>query len=284
MADDVSSLAVGFFCDTAMVGSGYFGMLQIGLMAGCRKWDTALLIKSFDLADPDLSSQVRTHLRRTPLRGVILPEPICEMPVVLEAVAEAGLPVVRIAPHSEACNTLDICIDNKTAAHDLTNYLIELGHKRIAFIKGPPEHGDAKARLAGFNQAMAEAGLVVEDSLCLPGGFDFAQGVAASERLLAIDPLPTAVFACNDEVAAAVVATAHRLGHKIPDEFSLAGFDDSPLARTIWPQLTTCRQKMELTGYMAVDFLIEPPATAEARKRPLQHELVIRQSTARLKS
>ncbi len=280
MATNPTSNLIGFLCETPMVGSGYFGMLQVGLMAACHKWETALVIKSFDLADPTLGDSVRAYLARTPLRGVILPEPICEMPVVLEAVTESELPVVRIAPHSDTSTTLDICIDNETAAYDMTRYLIGLGHKQIAFIKGPPDHSDAMARLAGFTKAMGEDGLAVDEALMPTGGFDFAQGLKAAEQLLTMNPLPSAIFACNDEVAAAVLATAHRLGVKIPDDFSLTGFDDSPLARQVWPQITTCRQKMELTGYMAVDFVIDPPTSAEARCRPQVHELVVRQSTA----
>jgi LacI family transcriptional regulator len=276
-----ASNLIGFLCDTPMVGSGYFGMLQIGLMAGCHKWETALVIKSFDLTDPWLGDRVRSLLERTPLRGLILPEPICEIPAVLDAVADAGLPVVRIAPHTDTGKTLDICLDNRAAAYDMTRHLIELGHKAITFVKGPPDHGDAIARLEGFRAAMADAGLPVDEAALQTGGFDYAQGLGAAEHLLAQTPLPTAVFACNDEVAAAVLSTAHRLGLEIPDDFSLAGFDDSPLARSVFPQITTCRQKMELTGYMAVDFVIDPPTSAEARKRPMQHELVIRQSTGK---
>jgi LacI family transcriptional regulator len=274
---------IGFFCDTPMVGSGYLAMLQIGLMAGCRKWQTALLIKSFEFSDTDIPEQARRLIAQSPLRGVVLPEPLCDRQDLLDVLIAAGLPVVRIAPHYETSTTFDICIDNQQAAYDMATYLIGLGHKRIAFIKGPADHGDAKVRFAGFCKAMEDAGLTVDETLCVPATFEFTAGLAAAEELLSIRPLPSAVFACNDEIAAAVLATAHRLGLKIPDDFSLAGFDDVPLARSVWPALTTCRQKMELTGYMAVDFIVNPPASAEARKRPQQHELVLRQSTARAK-
>ncbi len=274
---------IGFFCDTPMVGSGYLAMLQIGLMAGCRKWQTALLIKSFEFSDTDIPEQALRLITQSPLRGVVLPEPLCDRQDLLDVLIAAGLPVVRIAPHYETSSTFDICIDNRQAAYDMTTYLIGLGHKRIAFINGPADHGDAKVRFAGFCKAMEDAGLAVDETLCVPASFEFTAGLSAAEELLSIRPLPSAVFACNDEIAAAVLATAHRLGLKIPDDFSLAGFDDVPLARSVWPPLTTCRQKMELTGYMAVDFIVNPPASAEARKRPQQHELVLRQSTARAK-
>ena len=276
---------IGFFCDTPMVGSGYLAMLQIGLVAGCRKWDCALVIKSFEFSDNDIAQQAATLIARSPLRGVVVPEPLCDNPQLLDVLFAAGLPVVRIAPHRDARPTLDICIDNKRAAYDLATYLIGLGHKRIAFIKGPKDHNDANVRFAGFLRAMEEAKLPVIEKLCIQSAtFDYSSGLAAAEKLLSMKPLPSAVFACNDEIAAAALATAHHQGLRIPDDFSLAGFDDAPIARTVWPALTTCRQKMELTGYTAVDFIMNPPSSAEARKRPQQHELVIRESTARLKA
>jgi LacI family transcriptional regulator len=279
-----NSNLIGFFCDTPMVGSGYLAMLQIGLLAGCRKWQTALLIKSFDFQDKDIPEQVQALITRTSLRGVVVPEPMCDMAEVLNVLVAAGLPVVRIGPHVESGASFDICIDNRQAAYDLATYLIGLGHKRIAFIRGPADHGDANVRFAGFRDAMSDAGLPVIDELCVQSAtFDYSSGQAAAEQLLSAQPLPSAIFACNDEIATAVLATAHARGLKIPEDFSLAGFDDAPVARSVWPPLTTCRQKMELTGYQAVDFIINPPFSAEARKRPQQHELVIRQSTARAK-
>jgi LacI family transcriptional regulator len=281
MAD--ASHLVGFFCDTPMVGSGYFGMLQMGVMARCRKAHCELLIKAFDLHDADIPKQVKTLIVRTPLLGVILTEPMCDMHEVVKVLLDAGVPVVRIAPHTQEGITFDICHDNQQAAYDMTNYLIGLGHKRIAFVRGPADHNDANVRLAGFRKAMADAGLPVSEELCAQGTFEYNSGLMAGEELLSVKPRPSAIFACNDEMAAGVLAAAHRMGLRIPEDFSLAGFDDAPLARTVWPELTTVRQKMELMGYLAADFLINPPAAPEARKRPQQHELVIRQSTARAK-
>jgi len=275
---------VGFFCDTPMVGSGYFGMLQMGLMARCRKAHCELLIKAFDLKDADIPEQAQRLIARSPLLGVVLTEPMCDMHELVKVLIASGAPVVRIAPHSQDGATFDICHDNQQAAYELTTYLIGLGHKRIAFIRGPADHGDANVRFAGFRKAMEDAGLVVDEKLCVQGTFEYSSGLMAGEELLSIKPLPSAIFACNDEMAAGVLAAAHRLGLRIPEDFSLAGFDDAPLARTVWPELTTCRQKMELMGYLAADFLINPPASPEARKRPQQHELVIRQSTARAKA
>jgi LacI family transcriptional regulator len=253
----------------------------MGLLARCRKAHCQLLITAFDLEDEGILEQVKVLIERSPMLGVVLTEPMCDMQELLQVLLAAGLPVVRIAPHTLEGVTFDICHDNQQAAYDMTTYLIELGHKRIAFIKGPPDHRDANVRLAGYRKAMADAGLAVIPELCVYGSFDYSSGVIAGEELLSLKPLPSAIFACNDEMAAAVLATAHRLRLRIPEDFSLVGFDDAPLARTVWPELTTCRQKMELMGYLAADFLINPPAGPDARNLPQQHELVIRQSTAR---
>jgi LacI family transcriptional regulator len=249
-------------------------------MAGCRKWDCALLVKSFDFQDTDIPEQIKRLLERTPLRGAVVPEPMCDMQEVLDVLFAARVPVVRITPHSTSNATMDISIDNFQAAYELTDYLIGLGHKRIAFIKGPPDHRDANVRFEGFCGAMAAAGLPVVKEWCVGDTFEFSSGLTFGDVLLSRDERPTAIFACNDEIAAGVLAVAHEKGIKVPDEISVAGFDDAPLARNVWPALTTCRQKMELTGYMAIDVLIDPPADADARKRPQHHELVIRKSTA----
>jgi LacI family transcriptional regulator len=282
MRDD--SRLVGFFCDSPMVGFGYYGMLHMGLLAACRKAQCELLVKAFDYEDADIPEQVQKLIVRVRLLGVVLTEPMCDMQELLKVLLAAGVPVVRIAPYSQSGATFDICLDNHRAAHDMTTYLIGLGHKRIAFIKGPPDHADAAERFAGYRKAMEDAGLPVLEKLCVQGSFLYSSGIIAGEALLSVKPLPSAIFACNDEMAAGLMSTANRLGLRIPEDFSLAGFDDSPIARTVWPQLTTCRQKLELIGYLAADFLINPPAAPEARKRPQQHELVIRQSTARVKA
>lgn len=278
-----ASHLIGFFCDIPMIGSGYFGMLQVGLVAGCKRWDCSLLVEAFDGTETEALAQIGRLLTRSPLRGVVMPEPMCDRQELLDLLLAAKLPVVRIAPHREAGKTYDICIDHRQAAFDMTKYLIGLGHERIGFVKGPTNHGDANVRFDGFCAAMAEARLPVLDELCVPSAtFDYSSGLPAAEQLLAVSPLPTAVFACNDELAAAFLATANGRGLNIPGDISLAGFDDAPLARIVRPQLTSCRQMMELTGYTAVDFIMNPPTSSEAFRRRQQHELVIRASTAPL--
>ncbi len=273
---------IGVFCDHGMIGSAYLGMLQVGLMAGCRIWDCVLLTKSFDISSPDIPEQVRQLHERSPLRGVVLPEPMSAMRGLVDMLAAIELPTVRITPPHEVYGAYDICVDNRRAAHDLTGYLIALGHKRIGFVKGPATHSDANERFEVFRQAMEEAGLPVLEELCVQAeSFEFNSGLRAAERLLSAAPLPTAVFGCNDELAAAVITIAADKGLKVPGDLSVVGFDDAPVARFVRPQLTTCRQDMETIGYLAVEFIMNPAASPEISKRLQPHELIIRGSAAR---
>lgn len=263
-----------------MVGSGYLGMLLVGIMAGCRKWECSLAIRSFDLSSNSIPEEIRQLQNATPLRGAIIPEPMCDRTDIIETLLDVGLPTVRIAPHREVGRTYDICIDHARAAYELTNYLIELGHRRIAFNKGPTDHGDANARFSGFVHSMTEHGMPIISDLCIQAEtFDYSSGIPAGYQLVDAEQLPTAIFACNDELAAAVLEILRGRGIKVPDDISVIGFDDAPVARTVHPPLTTCRQKMELTGYTAVDFIITSPTSADARRRSQPHELVIRQTT-----
>lgn len=283
VSDERASHLIGFLCDTPLLGSGFFGMLQMGLLAACRKDGCELLIKAFDNHAPDVPEQLKSLLERSPLLGVILTQPICNSHEILDVLSAAGVPAVRVAPHSEAkASTIDISIDNFRAAYDTTAHLIGLGHRRIAIVNGPPDHGDAKQRFAGFCRAMKDAGLAVDEALCFRGTFEFDSGVAAGEQMLAMRSRPTAVFAFNDEMAFGVLIAAQGMNLRVPDDLSLAGFDDSPLARMMRPNLTTCRQKMELMGFQAANFLIHPPPAPEACKVVLEHELIVRQSTARI--
>jgi LacI family transcriptional regulator len=260
-------------------------MLQAGLMAGCRIWDCVLLTKSFDISKNDIPDMVRQLHERSSLRGVVLPEPMSSIRELVDTLTAMELPTVRITPPSDIVGAYDICIDNRRAAHDLTNYLIELGHRRIAFVKGPADHNDANERFDVFCQTMMKADIPVIDELCVQAEtFDYGSGLVAANQLLSVSPLPTAAFACNDELAAALIAVATDRGIAVPGDISVVGFDDAPAAKFVRPQLTTCRQDMELIGYLAVEFIMNPSASPEISLQHQPHELVIRDSAAPPKS
>jgi LacI family transcriptional regulator len=166
----------------------------------------------------------------------------------------------------------------------LTEYLISLGHRRLAHITGSPEQMATAMRERGFRDAAAKAG--IEHVLVEPGQFTFRSGLDAAEKLLDGKDRPTAIFACNDDMAAGVVSVAHRQGLQVPGDLSVVGFDDTSLATSVWPELTTVRQPVSAMAGAALDMLLgalrarrrgDPIARSE---RVLDHELVIRESAA----
>ncbi|MEH3107530.1 MAG: substrate-binding domain-containing protein [Sphingomonas fennica] len=153
-------------------------------------------------------------------------------------------------------------------------HLIAEGHRRIGFIRPHPDHALAQARFAGYLAALADAGLPRDEALIAPGYFDMDSGAAAAERLLDLADRPSAIFAANDDMALGAMRVAHERGLSIPGDIAIAGFDDSPASRMVWPPLTTVRQPTRLMGETAVAMLLDETAAP-----PLHHELLIRAST-----
>lgn len=137
------------------------------------------------------------------------------------------------------------------AVREVVNYLIAQGHRRIGFVRGPRGFRSAAERERGFMSAMSEHGLAVRASLCVEGTYRLESGLAAGRMLLDQPQPPTAVFASNDEMAAGVMHAALERGLRLPEQLSIAGFDDSPTARHLWPALTTVRWPIVEMGALA---------------------------------
>ncbi|MFG6413331.1 LacI family DNA-binding transcriptional regulator [Roseateles sp. DC23W] len=190
--------------------------------------------------------------------GFILPPPFCEAPAILQQVARSGMPAVAVSAGVPSAHLYSVGIDDYKAAYDLTRHLLSLGHQKLGFIKGDPGQSCSDRRLAGFCAAVADAGLDIDaDARIAPGMYSYQSGLDAAEHLLAAGPnRPSAVFASNDDMAAATVAVAQRLGMFVPSDLTVVGFDDAPLATTIWPELTTIRQPIGDMASAAVDLLV----------------------------
>ena len=274
------SFLIGLLCDVPAAGSGYISTLQTGMLTRCRKDGYHLIVESLDGKTPDLGHQVQLLVTGSVLRGVVLTSPLCDMPAAIEALNRTHTKFVRIAPEKPLAGSFDVRIDDHKAAYDMTAYLIGLGHRRIAFIKGRSDHGDANARFAGYRTALTHAGLPIVEELCVQGAFTYQSGLEAGEHLLTLKKRPTAIFACNDDMAAAVLATSQRFNLNVPRQLSVAGFDDSLVAQVVWPRLTTCRQPIEEMAKAAMSLLIQRTSEDGVFERLMDHELVVRESTA----
>lgn len=258
------SLAGGKQCRVAVVYSNpsaaYLSELLVGSLAQATAMDVQLAIEQ--RGEREYAEALVRRLVQHKIDGVLLPPPHCDDAKLLAAFERSGLPVVQIATGRPALFAHAVMIGDESAAHAMTTHLIALGHHRIGFIAGNPNQTASALRQAGYARALGEAGLVVDAEIVAQGDFTYRSGLDAAEILLACVPRPTALFASNDDMAAAAVAVAHRRRINVPGELSVCGFDDSAMATTIWPELTTIRQPVAEMARQAIALL-----GASARRR-----------------
>ena len=257
------------------------GSLEQSSLSGCQ-----LVIEQCEGVESE--RQAIQRLAKGGVDGVILPAPLCDSQESLTAVEEAGLPAVLVASGRPAAAHCAVSINDFEASRAMTRHLLGLGHRRIAFINGHPNQTASGQRFRGFIEGMTEAGLSVGTDQMAQGYFTYRSGLEVAERLL--DTFhPTAIFASNDDMAAATMAVAHRKGLDVPGDISVAGFDDTPLATTVWPELTTVRQPIADMAREAVRLLIEQIRGRRGKAAPqvvhklLKFTLVKRDSTAEVK-
>jgi len=268
---------VGFICNSAT--PSYVNRAQASAMETCQSAGYHLLVEEIHKYKSDLKNFVPKFLDSVHLDGVVLLPPVSDYAAVMDGLERAKLPFVRISPYEDLARGLSVRVDDYSAAYRMTAYLRGLGHRAIAFIKGPASHAATHERLRGFLTAMADGGLAVDPSHVVSGAFSTPSGMAACEKLLKTQPRPTAIFASNDDMAIGVLAAAHRAGLAVPEDVSVAGFDDSPAASSVWPRLTTVRQPIPRLAQVATTMLIDRIESGEP-KRPqeLELKLVIRES------
>jgi LacI family transcriptional regulator len=167
------------------------------------------------------------------------------------------VPVVLLNCEVEDRTYDSINIDNHAGAYAMTEHLLGLGHRRIALIAGPARNHDARERLRGSLAALEAAGLTCPPQLRLTGDFSEASGHAAALRLLEAGERPTALFAANDSMAIGALSALRERGVAVPDDVSVAGFDDIPIARYVSPPLTTVRVSIPTLGARATQRLFE---------------------------
>jgi LacI family repressor for deo operon, udp, cdd, tsx, nupC, and nupG len=200
-----------------------------------------------------------------------------------------GVPVVLINSHSEHGGpyTFSIAIDDRHGGHAASQHLIQLGHRRIAYVRGPAGNSDDLGRLGGYRQALAKAGLTSDSTLIVPGTGRADGGERALFTLMSLDEPPTAVFCYNDMTATGVLRAARQSGIAVPQDLAVVGFDDIPFASYIQPPLTTIAQPKPKMGQKAVEMVL----ALTAPNRPGSHaisnvvmkgRLIVRESSGAL--
>ncbi|BCV52960.1 LacI family DNA-binding transcriptional regulator [Shewanella algae] len=279
-----SSYVIGFVYDNP--NAYYIIDMQNGILSACRDKGYELLIHPCDAKADGICEQLTTMVKHARLAGLVLTPPLSEDPKVLSALDAIGANYVRImaGDRVKADTGLAVLVNDRSGAVAITQHLIDLGHRQIAFLSGDYHHQSTKERLEGYRQALRDNGLDESPELIVEGEYSFESGVEGAKKLLKGANRPSAIVACNDEIAAGALFAARLEGVDIPTELSIVGFEDSPFSRQTWPKLTTVHQPNGKIAQIATELLIANRREQSARSEIFTPEPVIRDSSARVQA
>jgi len=206
--------------------------MQQGILEALQATEFEMVVRPVDRNSSMMLEDVRLFLERQRLFGVVILPPLSENDSLARLCDEVGCRYVRMGSAQP---------NDRELVREATAHLVAQGHSLIGLIEGPDGFRSARERRLGFEDALKDAGIKLPRSLIAGGNYTFETGVTAANRLLDLSPRPTAIFASNDEMAAGVVFAARERGVAVPEELSVIGFDDTPIAAHIWPPLTTVR-------------------------------------------
>lgn len=229
--------------------------IQRGVVDEASARGYELVVHPTPTGDDGSVADALDFVRRSRVDGVVVMPPVSGVGGIGEALAGAGVPAIALSATPVDGFAATLISDERGAAAEVARYLIGLGHRRIAMINGPLSVASAVERRAGFIAALADAGLTLAGEA--EGDYDFESGKAAAQRLLEPDPRPTAIFAANDIMAAAVVKAAAARGIDVPDQLSVVGFDGSMLARMLTPSLTSVYRPLGQMAQLATRRLLD---------------------------
>jgi LacI family transcriptional regulator len=253
--------------------AAYLSEFLVGLLDQASRSHVQLVVEKCEAGS---SEDDQAHeLINNGIDGLILPPPLCDTKSLLQLVQSTGTPAVQVATGSPAAGLSAVGIDDQKAAAEMTRHVLALGHQRVGFIIGNPNQTASARRLAGYRAALADAGLPADPALIEQGTFNYRSGLDAAELLLSLEQRPTAIFASNDDMAAATVAVAHRMGIDVPSDLTVVGFDDTAIATTIWPELTTIRQPIAEMARMALEMMVRRiRAKRSGETEPIDHHVM----------
>lgn len=277
------SFLIGLMYDNP--NKSYVSEIQTGALSVCTKKGYHLIIHPADHQSNELIESLEIFLTTSRLDGLVLTPPFSDRIELIEMLERRQVPFVRIGPTLNESSSPSVVSNDLEASYDMTRYLISLGHTKIGFIKGHPDHNVSKQRLTGYLRALKENGIDFEPQYLQQGYFTFNSGEDCARKLLALPDRPTAIFATNDYMAAGVLKVASQQKISVPHDLSVAGFDNAPISSYIWPSITTVKQPIQSMASSALSLLIDT-----IRKRPVEtnelhfkDELIIRDSSAPLR-
>lgn len=251
--------------------SSYYVISLIeGIRSACHREGYELILHETETKGSRLLLSVLEFVDRSRLDGLLMMPPLTDNEQLLAALDDAGIRYGRVSPGQPRDNGLDVHTTDRAAGRAVADHLLMLGHRHIAFVSGHPDHLAMAARLQGVNDSLSAWRGEPCDLVVSQGFSTFDSGLRVADGLLNLDPRPTAIFAANDDMAAGVLFEVQERGLRVPDDISIAGFDDTLLAAHVWPGLTTVRQPVRRMGEIVAQNLID---TVSGRK--IEHETLI---------
>ena len=282
------SLAGGKQCRIVLLyrnpSAAYLSEFLLGSLHSARENEAELIVDEHDPKESPTNLAARLAAQR--VDAVLLPPPLCNDSELLGALQKSGLAVAQVASGQPATSSHAVLIDDEEAAFAMTQHILAHGHRRIGFAAGDPNQTASHLRRKGYERALLLAGIAPEEELIAQGNFTYRGGLIAASSLLDQPSPPSAIFAANDDMAAGLISAAHQRGLDVPRDLTVCGFDDTAIATTIWPELTTVRQPISAMASLAIDLLAravrskQPLASAQPEHVRLDFELVIRGSDA----
>jgi len=235
--------------------ASYVSQFLLNALKKCRQKGYHLIIDEVDNNIKSTLASVEELINISQVDGIILLPPVCDNPEVLSLLNNTNVPYVRIAPDTHLNSAPYICIDDYQAAFDVTEQLINKGHRRIAHIIGDSKQGVSRLRYQGYLDALRSNKINVPPEYIEQGAFTYKSGLIAAKKILSLPEKPSAIFAANDDMAAATISAAHMEGIEVPAKLSIVGFDDTQVATIVWPNISTVRQPINKMAELAIELL-----------------------------
>lgn len=262
----------------------YLDDVQRGVLEICSTLGYELVVHPCRYRSETLVQDCLNFINRSKLDGVIVLPPVSELESLAEALKNAGRPYVRLTSVAIDEPQHIVVSDDRSAAAEMARYFAQLGHQDIAFISGPQRYKSSTERMEGFKLGLSAYGITLKSERIMEGNNTYETGIECARSLLSQTPLPTAIFANNDQMAAGVLKVAHQMGIAIPEQLSVAGFDDNLLASRVIPALTTIRRPVRQMAQLATTKMImvieQNDKAAQQVAAKVAPTLVVRESTA----
>ena len=264
--------------------SGYQARFHHAMLTACMEADRYLTIELFDPQLVAWEDYLDRFIVDAQISDMILLPTLCDFGPLKSFLKSRNINCVLISPSTPDSHYASVAMDDHLAARGVTEYLLQMGHSRIAHIGGHPDHAASLLRRNGFYEAFDVIGAPRPPQAYVEqGNFSFRSGIEATTRLLSLPNRPTAIFACNDEMAAAACSVAHKMGIRIPEDLAIVGFDDAPISSAVWPTLTTVRQPYLEMARRCVQILkgagdVLKPSDTQVR-HIVPHEIILRETT-----